>query len=159
MDRYDAPLSLAFDALGVNGLSHQVDLIVDVAKRVCADAVWPGWGHASENPALPDALDKHNITFLVGHHSPDSNPSAMPSPLYTPFIHTPLFCCPYSPCNLRISRLASLPLSQSPSVDARREISIWHDSFLLLFLRAPPRGPWNWSATRSAPICSHNLWV
>ncbi len=33
-----------------------VKLIVDVAQRTGADAVWAGWGHASENPKLPDAL-------------------------------------------------------------------------------------------------------
>lgn len=27
-------------------------------------AVWAGWGHASENPKLPDLLQKFNITFL-----------------------------------------------------------------------------------------------
>ena len=29
-----------------------------------ADAVWAGWGHASENPALPRALEKANIVFI-----------------------------------------------------------------------------------------------
>ena len=28
------------------------------------DAVWPGWGHASENPELPDALKEKGIIFL-----------------------------------------------------------------------------------------------
>ena len=27
-------------------------------------AVWVGWGHASENPKLPDLLHKHGITFI-----------------------------------------------------------------------------------------------
>ena len=27
-------------------------------------AVWAGWGHASENPKLPDQLQKANIAFL-----------------------------------------------------------------------------------------------
>ena len=27
-------------------------------------AVWAGWGHASENPKLPELLHKHGITFL-----------------------------------------------------------------------------------------------
>jgi acetyl-CoA carboxylase/biotin carboxylase 1 len=26
--------------------------------------VWPGWGHASENPELPDALKAKGIVFL-----------------------------------------------------------------------------------------------
>eukprot|EP01128_Nolandella_sp_AFSM9_P005972 TRINITY_DN2995_c0_g1_i1.p1 TRINITY_DN2995_c0_g1~~TRINITY_DN2995_c0_g1_i1.p1 ORF type:complete len:2209 (+),score=622.06 TRINITY_DN2995_c0_g1_i1:78-6704(+) len=41
-----------------------VDLIVDIAQRIKADAVWAGWGHASENPLLPDKLFKHRIAFL-----------------------------------------------------------------------------------------------
>lgn len=28
------------------------------------DAVWPGWGHASENPELPNALGEKGIIFL-----------------------------------------------------------------------------------------------
>lgn len=41
-----------------------VDLIVDIAVRMRVDGVWAGWGHASENPALPNALRKRNIAFL-----------------------------------------------------------------------------------------------
>ena len=33
-----------------------VDLIVDVAQRAGVHAVWPGWGHASEDPRLPEQL-------------------------------------------------------------------------------------------------------
>jgi acetyl-CoA carboxylase / biotin carboxylase 1 len=32
--------------------------------RFGVSAVWPGWGHASENPELPDALTKRDIVFL-----------------------------------------------------------------------------------------------
>ena len=35
-----------------------VNVIIAVAKLFEADAVWPGWGHASENPALPHALEE-----------------------------------------------------------------------------------------------------
>lgn len=33
------------------------------------DAVWPGWGHASENPDLPEALARtpRKIVFLGPH--------------------------------------------------------------------------------------------
>ena len=37
---------------------------MDIARRVCADGVWAGWGHASENPKLPESLRKHNIHFM-----------------------------------------------------------------------------------------------
>jgi len=33
-----------------------VRLIVEIAENVGADAVWAGWGHASENPTLPATL-------------------------------------------------------------------------------------------------------
>uniref|UniRef100_A0A7S0X6J4 Acetyl-CoA carboxylase n=2 Tax=Mantoniella antarctica TaxID=81844 RepID=A0A7S0X6J4_9CHLO len=41
-----------------------VNLIVDIAEREGVDAVWPGWGHASENPKLPTALKEHGIQFI-----------------------------------------------------------------------------------------------
>jgi len=41
-----------------------VDLIVEVAQREGVDAVWPGWGHASENPRLPNTLKKVGIKFI-----------------------------------------------------------------------------------------------
>ncbi|KAL6114247.1 acacb [Pungitius sinensis] len=41
-----------------------VELIVDIAKRIPVQAVWAGWGHASENPKLPELLDKAGILFL-----------------------------------------------------------------------------------------------
>ncbi|EKX44597.1 hypothetical protein GUITHDRAFT_72035 [Guillardia theta CCMP2712] len=43
-----------------------VDLIVDIAQRKEVDAVWAGWGHASENPRLPGSLakDKRGVVFL-----------------------------------------------------------------------------------------------
>jgi acetyl-CoA carboxylase/biotin carboxylase 1 len=41
-----------------------VDVIVDIAKRKGVDAVWPGWGHASENPRLPDTLNENGIKFI-----------------------------------------------------------------------------------------------
>jgi hypothetical protein len=41
-----------------------VKLIVDIAQKQSVDAVWPGWGHASENPELPRSLAEAGITFL-----------------------------------------------------------------------------------------------
>lgn len=29
-----------------------------------SQAVWAGWGHASENPKLPELLHKNNIVFI-----------------------------------------------------------------------------------------------
>lgn len=43
-----------------------VDLIVDIAERIGVQALWVGWGHASENPRLPDAFakSKKGIVFM-----------------------------------------------------------------------------------------------
>jgi len=41
-----------------------VPLIVELAISQKVDAVWPGWGHASENPALPKALAEAGIAFF-----------------------------------------------------------------------------------------------
>ncbi len=41
-----------------------VDVIVRIAREQGVDAVWPGWGHASENPKLPNTLDKYGIKFI-----------------------------------------------------------------------------------------------
>lgn len=41
-----------------------VDLIVEVAVRYKVHAVWAGWGHASENPKLPETLAQHQIVFI-----------------------------------------------------------------------------------------------
>ncbi|XP_033978244.1 acetyl-CoA carboxylase isoform X1 [Trematomus bernacchii] len=50
---------------GANNNNYaNVELIVDIAKRIPVQAVWAGWGHASENPKLPDLLDKAGISFL-----------------------------------------------------------------------------------------------
>ncbi len=43
-----------------------VNLICEIAERLKVDAVMPMWGHASENPALPNSLKllKHRVTFI-----------------------------------------------------------------------------------------------
>ena len=52
------------------------------------DAVWPGWGHASENPKLPDKLKPLGIHF-IGPTSPVmsvlGDKIAAPFPFRTPF--------------------------------------------------------------------------
>lgn len=40
------------------------DLILDIAKRIPVEAVWAGWGHASENPKLPEILSRNDIAFI-----------------------------------------------------------------------------------------------
>uniref|UniRef100_A0A803NNC6 Acetyl-CoA carboxylase n=1 Tax=Cannabis sativa TaxID=3483 RepID=A0A803NNC6_CANSA len=50
---------------GTNNNNYaNVQLIVEMAEIKHVDAVWPGWGHASENPDLPDALNAKGIVFL-----------------------------------------------------------------------------------------------
>ncbi|POV99067.1 hypothetical protein PSTT_13983 [Puccinia striiformis] len=45
-----------------------VDVIVDVAERAGVHAVWAGWGHASENPRLPDALSASKQKLFSSVH-------------------------------------------------------------------------------------------
>ncbi|XP_033740192.1 acetyl-CoA carboxylase-like isoform X1 [Pecten maximus] len=50
---------------GTNNNNYaNVDVIIDIAKRTKSQAVWAGWGHASENPKLPELLHKCGITFI-----------------------------------------------------------------------------------------------
>merc|ERR1712238_334759 len=50
---------------GANSNNYaNVDLIVKLAVEQGADSVWPGWGHASENPKLPTNLAKNGIKFI-----------------------------------------------------------------------------------------------
>nr|GEW99901.1 acetyl-CoA carboxylase 1 [Tanacetum cinerariifolium] len=50
---------------GTNNNNYaNVQLIVETAEITHVDAVWPGWGHASEIPELPDALEAKRIIFL-----------------------------------------------------------------------------------------------
>lgn len=50
---------------GTNNNNYaNVELILDIAIRCQVQAVWAGWGHASENPKLPELLHKNNIAFI-----------------------------------------------------------------------------------------------
>ena len=50
---------------GTNNHNYaNVELIIDIAKRTQVQAVWAGWGHASENPKLPEQLHKAGIQFI-----------------------------------------------------------------------------------------------
>ncbi|XP_076466128.1 acetyl-CoA carboxylase-like isoform X2 [Babylonia areolata] len=50
---------------GTNNNNYaNVELILDIAKRTQVQAVWAGWGHASENPKLPELLHKSSIQFI-----------------------------------------------------------------------------------------------
>ena len=52
---------------GTNNNNYaNVKLIISIAESVLADAVFPGWGHASENPTLPDGLEatSRKIIFI-----------------------------------------------------------------------------------------------
>lgn len=65
-DMYDIFPCLSTQVPGGSNKNNyaNVDLIVEVAKREGVDAVWPGWGHASENPKLPNTLKKAGIKFI-----------------------------------------------------------------------------------------------
>ena len=41
-----------------------VSVITSMAQLHGCDAVWPGWGHASENPALPRTCEEMGMIFI-----------------------------------------------------------------------------------------------
>ena len=47
-----------------NNNYRNVRLIIEIAERWRVDAVWAGWGHASEDPTLPDGLEAAGIIFI-----------------------------------------------------------------------------------------------
>lgn len=50
---------------GVNRNNYaNVEVISKIAQEQGVDAVWPGWGHASENPDLPETLTALGIKFI-----------------------------------------------------------------------------------------------
>ncbi|ODV78179.1 acetyl-coenzyme-A carboxylase [Suhomyces tanzawaensis NRRL Y-17324] len=52
---------------GTNNNNYaNVDLIIEIAERTNVHAVWAGWGHASENPLLPEGLaaSPNKIIFI-----------------------------------------------------------------------------------------------
>ncbi|KAL2653562.1 hypothetical protein R1flu_021690 [Riccia fluitans] len=50
---------------GTNNNNYaNVQLIAEIAERTGVAAVWPGWGHASEIPELPEQLAARGIVFL-----------------------------------------------------------------------------------------------
>ena len=50
---------------GTNNHNYaNIKLITSIAERYEADAVWAGWGHASENPKLPEALSAKKIIWM-----------------------------------------------------------------------------------------------
>ncbi|CEF71468.1 Carboxyl transferase domain and Biotin/lipoyl attachment domain and Carbamoyl-phosphate synthetase large subunit-like, ATP-binding domain and Carbamoyl-phosphate synthase, large subunit, N-terminal domain and Biotin carboxylase, C-terminal domain and Single hybrid motif domain and Rudiment single hybrid motif domain and ATP-grasp fold domain and Acetyl-coenzyme A carboxyltransferase, N-terminal domain and Acetyl-coenzyme A carboxyltransferase, C-terminal domain and Biotin carboxylation domain and Acetyl-Co len=54
-----------FSPAGSNNNNYaNVNEIVEHAVRNNVDAVWAGWGHASENPELPKQLKENNIVFI-----------------------------------------------------------------------------------------------
>src|SRR5579862_1682705 len=42
----------------------RIDKIIDTAKKSGCDAIHPGYGFLSENPALPEACERAGITFI-----------------------------------------------------------------------------------------------
>ncbi|MCH2410260.1 hypothetical protein MK292_05525, partial [Myxococcota bacterium] len=54
LDESNGPVAAYLDYKGLDS----------VMRGAGVDAVWPGWGHASENPVLPDTLAKMNIAFI-----------------------------------------------------------------------------------------------
>uniref|UniRef100_A0A1I7RZR9 biotin carboxylase n=1 Tax=Bursaphelenchus xylophilus TaxID=6326 RepID=A0A1I7RZR9_BURXY len=61
--KYADHIAIAPAGANTNNYAN-VDEIISQAVLNNVDAVWAGWGHASENPRLPEELAKHNIVFI-----------------------------------------------------------------------------------------------
>jgi hypothetical protein len=55
------------EALGGKNLKNyaKIDVIMKIAQEQGVDAIWPGWGHASDDPKLPNTLDRLGIKLIV----------------------------------------------------------------------------------------------
>ena len=68
-DRTGLHVRMADEAYPIGGAPAsesylRADAIVDVAKESGCDAIHPGYGFLSENPALPDACERAGIVFI-----------------------------------------------------------------------------------------------
>lgn len=65
---YEYCSQLSDFVVGESGASHanfaNIELITRAAAMFKCECVWPGWGHASESPELPAALEKAGLGFL-----------------------------------------------------------------------------------------------
>ncbi|OAG28880.1 acetyl-CoA carboxylase / biotin carboxylase 1 [Nematocida displodere] len=52
------------DTEEASGCFSNVEVICETAEHFKCSYVWPGWGHASENPELPKACARRNLLFL-----------------------------------------------------------------------------------------------
>jgi acetyl/propionyl-CoA carboxylase alpha subunit len=58
----DETVALAGDEPSASYLS--IDQIIDAARTTCAQAIHPGYGFLSENPALAEACAQAGLTFI-----------------------------------------------------------------------------------------------
>ncbi|VEN41740.1 unnamed protein product [Callosobruchus maculatus] len=58
------PEDLKANAEYIKMADHYVPVPGGTNNNNYANAVWAGWGHASENPKLPELLHKNNIAFI-----------------------------------------------------------------------------------------------
>lgn len=82
-----------------------MDLIIDIAQRTKCDAVWVGWGHASENPLIPERLAK--TPYVLTQSPPPRAEACMADLSGDSFLGVGcpgvLFVSPNLPCGTRCS--------------------------------------------------------
>jgi len=90
-----------------------VSLIVDLAKRYKVDAVFAGWGHASENPALPGGLSLSSlrVSLCIVHQETNDIFMQIHSPRKVLSLWVPLA----DPCLPWVTRLAPQLLPKAPA--------------------------------------------
>lgn len=120
---------------GTNNHNYaNVKLIVQIAESCGADAVWAGWGHASENPHLPESLQAKGITFI--------GPPAAPMRALGDKIGSTIIAqsagvptIPWNGAHLRASyKTSGLPdslLDRCVGLDCALCMATWHDGLML----------------------------
>src|SRR5271169_4063215 len=69
VDRAALHVRMADEAYGIGPAPAsdsylRIDKIIDTAKKAGCQAIHPGYGFLSENPALPDACEQAGIVFI-----------------------------------------------------------------------------------------------
>lgn len=96
---------------GTNNNNYaNIQLITEIADRTGCHAVWAGWGHASENPKLPEALERRNIVWIG---PPPSAMRALGDKIGSTLIaqSSGVACLPWSGSGIEVGESLSLSLS------------------------------------------------
>ncbi|KAF7556812.1 hypothetical protein G7Z17_g1140 [Cylindrodendrum hubeiense] len=115
---------------GTNNHNYaNVELIVDIAERMKVHAVWAGWGHASENPKLPESLaaSPNKIVFIG---PPGSAMRSLGDKISSTIVaqHADVPCIPWSGTGVREVQLDSKGIvTVADNIYAKGCVNSWEE--------------------------------